>query len=55
MAGQRRALPVRPIMLDFDHPNKSIYHEIWPIMQRFGFSGNLFINTAAMEKGGDRR
>jgi len=42
-------------MFDFDHPDKSIRYEIWPIMQRFGFTGNLFINTAPMEKIGDRR
>ena len=45
----------RPIMFDFDHPNKSIYYEIWPIMRDFGFRGNVFINTAAMEKTGDQR
>lgn len=48
-------LPKRPMMFDFDHPNASIRHEIWPLMQRYGFAGNLFINTAPMEQVGDRR
>jgi hypothetical protein len=28
-------------MVDFDHPDWSIGKIIWPIMQRFGFKGNL--------------
>ncbi len=43
-------LPMRPIMFDFDHPTKSIHHEIHPIMQDLGFRGNLFINTGPMEE-----
>lgn len=43
-------IPQRPIMFDFDHPKKSIRHEIQPIMQNFGFRGNLFINSGVMEK-----
>jgi peptidoglycan/xylan/chitin deacetylase (PgdA/CDA1 family) len=43
-------LPNRPIMFDFDHPAASIRHEILPIMQRFGFTGNLFIHTSPMTK-----
>lgn len=42
--------PRRPIMFDFDHPVKSIRHEIHPVMRDFGFRGNLFINTGAMEE-----
>lgn len=49
------SLPERPIMFDFDHPNRSIGREIWTLMQRHGFSANLFINTAAMEKPNDDR
>jgi len=48
-------LPDHPIMFDFDHPDKSIRYEIFPIMQQFGFKGNLFINTATMEKEDDER
>ena len=43
-------LPQRPIMFDFDHPDWSIGEVIWPIMQRYGFKGNLFVNTSPMEK-----
>ena len=43
-------LPVRPIMFDFDHPQKSIRHDIQPVMKELGFKGNLFIQTAPMEK-----
>jgi peptidoglycan/xylan/chitin deacetylase (PgdA/CDA1 family) len=48
-------LPDRPIMFDFDHPERSIYRKIWPVMRPFGFAGNLFIHTAPMEKVGDER
>jgi len=43
-------LPQRPIMFDFDHPDWSIGKLIWPIMRRFGFRGNLFVNASPMEK-----
>ena len=43
-------LPERPIMFDFDHPARSIRREILPIMQRFGFTGNIFVNTSPMTK-----
>jgi hypothetical protein len=33
------SLPERPIMFDFDHPNRSIGREIWPVMRRHGFTG----------------
>jgi peptidoglycan/xylan/chitin deacetylase (PgdA/CDA1 family) len=45
-----RDLPEKPIMFDFDHPDWSIGREIEPIMSRFGYRGNLFINTSPMEK-----
>ena len=47
---EKAVIPERPIMFDFDHPTKSIRHEIQPIMQEFGFRGNLFINTGPMEE-----
>jgi len=43
-------LPKRPIMFDFDHPDWSIIQVIWPIMRRYGYRGNLFVNTSPMEK-----
>ena len=43
-------MPERPIMFDFDHPAKSIWHEIHPIMQEHGLRGNLFVNTRPMEE-----
>jgi len=42
------SLPERPIMFDFDHPMKSMLHEVHPILARYGFRGNLFINTGVM-------
>jgi peptidoglycan/xylan/chitin deacetylase (PgdA/CDA1 family) len=48
-AGER-ALPKRPVMFDFDHPDWSIGRVIQPIMERFGYRGNLFVNTSPMEK-----
>tara|TARA_Y100000588_G_scaffold378509_3_gene459106 strand:+ start:13189 stop:13737 length:549 start_codon:yes stop_codon:yes gene_type:complete len=38
-------LPDRPIMFDFDHPEKSMRHGVHQILQQHGHSGNLFINT----------
>ena len=43
-------LPRHPIMFDFDHPVRSIYNQILPVMNKFGFKGNLFINTDPMEE-----
>jgi len=37
-------------MFDFDHPDWSIVKVILPIMQQFGYTGNLFVNTSPMEK-----
>lgn len=40
----------RPIMFDFDHPVKSTYDDIFPIMEKYGFKGNLFVNTSQIEE-----
>ena len=40
-----KPLPNRPIMFDFDHPILNIYTEIFPLMKRHNFTGNLFVNT----------
>ena len=42
-------LPSRPILFDFDHPVKSIRHGIHDVLSRYGYTGNLFINTGAMD------
>lgn len=44
------SMPSRPIAFDFDHPVRSIYTQIFPIMRNYGFKGNLFINTEPMER-----
>lgn len=49
MAG-RGSLPARPILFDFDHPEASLYRDVWPIMRAHGFAGNVFVNTGQMEK-----
>ena len=41
-------LPERPIMFDFDHPMKSMRHEMHAALDRRGYRGNLFINTGLM-------
>ncbi len=41
-------LPDRPIMFDFDHPVKSMRHEVQEILCRYGYTGNLFVNTGPM-------
>lgn len=43
-------LPKKSIAFDFDHPVRSIYTDIFPIMNRYGFKGNLFVNTEPMEE-----
>lgn len=45
---RKNKLPGRPIMFDFDHPVKSIHDRIFPLMAKFGFRGNLFVNTKPM-------
>ena len=43
------SLPERPIMFDFDHPAKSMRHEIHAVLSRYGYTGNLFVNTGWMD------
>lgn len=43
------ALPERPVMFDFDHPMKSMRHEVFPILESYGYTANLFINTGLMD------
>lgn len=45
-------LPARPILIDFDHPMKSMLRDVHPVLARYGFRGNLFINTGVMKPGG---
>lgn len=46
---QGGTLPERPIMFDFDHPMKSMRHEVFPVLERYGYTANLFINTGLMD------
>ena len=53
LAGWREGsagLPDRPIMLDFDHPARSMRHGVHGVLSRHGFRGNLFINTAPLDR-----
>lgn len=43
-------LPKHPIMFDFDHPMMTSYQKMEPVMRRYGFTGNLFVNTGFYEK-----
>lgn len=47
-AGHGR-LPERPIMFDLDHPVRSIRYGIHEVLARYGFAGNLFINTGPLD------
>jgi peptidoglycan/xylan/chitin deacetylase (PgdA/CDA1 family) len=47
-------LPERPIMFDFDHPVKSMRTGIRPVLERYGYRGNLFINTGMLDPAGPR-
>ena len=42
-------LPPRPIMFDFDHPVKSMRYEIHDVLSKYGYAGNLFINTGPVD------
>jgi hypothetical protein len=41
--GGTDVLPDRPIMIDFDHPERSIIDDMKPILERLGYTGNLFV------------
>ena len=43
-------LPPRPIMFDFDHPVKSMRYEIHEVLSKYGYAGNLFINTGPVNE-----
>ena len=43
-------LPSRPIMFDFDHPVKSMRYEIHDVLSKYGYAGNLFINTGPVDE-----
>jgi len=45
----RTELPERPIMIDCDHPTKSMRYEMNDILSRYGFRGNLFVNTGPLD------
>lgn len=45
-----KSLPERPIMFDFDHPMKSMRQEVMPVLARYGYTANLFINTGLMDE-----
>lgn len=49
-AGAGAGLPARPIMVDFDHPTRSIRYGCFEILERYGLRGNLFINTGPIEE-----
>ena len=48
------ALPQHPIMIDFDHPVRSMRYEVSNILDRYGFRGNLFIYTSPYDPTYDR-
>lgn len=43
-------LPARPLMIDVDHPVASAPADMLPLMERYGFIGNLFVNTGYFEQ-----
>ena len=55
-AGEK-SLPARPIMIDFDHPFRSVVFECREVLDRYGFRANFFINTGLFDLifGGVRR
>lgn len=45
----RGEIPAQPIMFDFDHPVKSMRYEVHDVLARYGYQGNLFVNTGPIE------
>jgi len=43
------ALPERPILIDVDHPVRSVRYEIHDVLSRYGLTGTLFIDTGRMD------
>ncbi len=49
-AGDAAGLPARPIMIDFDHPTLSTRYGCFEVLNRYGFRGNIFVNTGPVEE-----
>ncbi len=47
-------LPERPIMFDFDHPVKNMRYEVRDVLDRYGYTGNLFVYTRPYDEGYSR-
>lgn len=43
-------LPARPFMFDVDHPERSVFTDVCEVLGRYGYKGNLFINTGPMDE-----
>jgi peptidoglycan/xylan/chitin deacetylase (PgdA/CDA1 family) len=43
-------LPPRPILIDFDHPMRSMRYEVHDVLAAYGFRANLFVNTGMLDK-----
>lgn len=43
-------LPRKPILFDFDHPMRSMRYEVHETLNKYGYRGNLFVNTGMLDK-----
>jgi peptidoglycan/xylan/chitin deacetylase (PgdA/CDA1 family) len=43
-------LPDRPILIDFDHPMRSMRYEVHDVLSAYGYRANLFVNTGMLDK-----
>ncbi len=43
-------LPPRPFMFDVDHPERSVFTDVQKVLDRYGFKGNLFVNTGPTDE-----
>ncbi len=43
-------LPARPFMFDVDHPERSVFTGVREVLDRYGYKGNLFINTGPIDE-----
>ncbi len=42
------------IMIDFDHAVRSIFEQVFPILESHGFKGNMFVDTARVDRDLDK-
>lgn len=55
LAGGRGKLPERPVVLTFDDGYEDFYRQAMPLLDRYGFTGTLFMTSGWLAEAGGRR